>query len=123
LDVLLEAAARVDADPRGRPVRFVVVGQGPLADELAAHHERLGLGRRLVLAGYRPDAVDVVAAGDVFCLASRHEGLPVALMEALALGRPVVATRVGGIPELVTDDVEGVLVPPDDADALAEAVL
>lgn len=123
LDVLLEAAARVDADPRGARVRFVVVGQGPLADELAARHERLGLGERVVLAGYRPDAVAVVAAADVFCLASRHEGLPVALMEALALGRPVVATRVGGIPELVDDGVEGLLVPPDDPRALADAVL
>jgi glycosyltransferase involved in cell wall biosynthesis len=123
LDVLLDAAARVAADPRGARVRFVVVGQGPLADELAARHARLGLGGTVSLAGYRPDAVEVVAAADVFCLASRHEGLPVALMEALALGRPVVATTVGGVPELVRDGVEGRLVAPDDPGSLAEALL
>jgi glycosyltransferase involved in cell wall biosynthesis len=64
-----------------------------------------------------------MSAFDVFCLASHHEGLPIAMMEALALGLPVVATDVGGIPELVTDGVDGVLVPPKQPTLLAEALV
>ena len=79
---------------------------------MRALHERLGLGDRVLLLGQRDDAVRVLAACDVFTMASDNEGLPVALMEALALGLPVVATAVGGIPEAVTDGVEGLLVPP-----------
>lgn len=133
LEVLLDAAARVLADPTVGPrCRFALVGQGPLADELAAHHRRLGLGDRFAMLGYRTDAPAVVAAGDVFCLSSRHEGRPVALMEALALGRPVVAAAAGGVPEVLAagapsgdDDPgepAGALVPPDDPDALAAAL-
>jgi glycosyltransferase involved in cell wall biosynthesis len=118
LEVLLDAAARL-ADT---PLRFALVGQGPLADELAARHRALGLGDRVLLLGYRPDAPAVLAAGDAFCLSSRHEGRPVALLEALALGLPVVATAVGGIPEVVTAGREAALAPPDDPAALADAL-
>ena len=88
-------AAAADVIGRGLAVRFVAVGQGPLHDEIHARHEELGLGYRFLLLGQRPDAVRVLAACDVFCLASKWEGLPVALMEALVLGLPVVATRGG----------------------------
>jgi glycosyltransferase involved in cell wall biosynthesis len=121
---LLEAAA--DVIGRGLLVRFVAVGQGPLHDAIHARHEALGLGDRFLLLGYRADAVRVLAACDVFCLASRWEGLPVALMEALVLGLPVVATAVGGVAEAVTDGREGLLVAPgrprELADALARVV-
>ena len=73
-----------------------------------------------MLAGYRDDALDVIAALDVFTLSSAWEGLPVAIMEALALGRPIVATAVGGVAEAL-DDTAAVLVPPRDPDALADA--
>lgn len=118
----LLAAARlvVDQDPA---VRFVAVGQGPLEDELRAQHRRLGLGDRFFLLGYREDAVRVMSACDVFCLASRHEGLPVALMEALVLGLPVVATDVGGVREVVSHGGEAVLVPPARPDLLAAALV
>lgn len=123
LDVLLAAAAEVDEQDTAGRIRFLVVGQGPLADELDDLHRRLGLGDRLRLLGYRTDAPAVVGAADLFVLSSRHEGLPVALMEALALGVPVVATEVGGVPEAIRPGVEGLLVPPDDPAALAAAVL
>jgi glycosyltransferase involved in cell wall biosynthesis len=119
-DLLAAARRVVDEDP---DVRFVTVGQGPQEAELRALHERLGLGDRLLMLGHRPDAIRLMGGCDVFCLASRHEGLPVALMEALALGLPVVATAVGGVPEVVEDGVEGVLVPPRRPDALADALL
>jgi glycosyltransferase involved in cell wall biosynthesis len=118
--VLLEAARRVvDSE---LPVRFVAVGRGPQEDEIRATHARLGLGDRFLLTGFREDATRVMAAFDLFVLASHYEGLPLALMEALVLGVPVVATRVGGIPEGVTDGQEGLLVPPSRPDLLAHAI-
>ncbi len=120
-DLLLRTARRVvDRAPQ---CRFVAVGQGPLADQVAAWHREQDLGDRFLLLGYRPDALRVMSGFDVFTLASTHEGLPVALMEALALGLPVVATAVGGIPQAVTDGVEGLLVPSGDEEALAAALL
>jgi L-malate glycosyltransferase len=104
-------------------VHFVSVGRGPLEPELRAMHAQLGLGDRFQLLGHRPDAVRVMSAFDVFCLPSHYEGLPVALMEALALGLPVVATRVGGLAELVTDGRDAVLVAPRRPEQLAEALL
>lgn len=119
-DDLLQAAHRLVTS--SAPVRFVAVGQGPLEADITALHTRLELGARFQLLGYRADAVSVMAACDLFVLASRHEGLPVALMEAQVLGLPVVATAVGGIPEVVTDGVHGLLVPPSQPDLLAEAI-
>ena len=106
---LLTAAA--DVIGRGLPVRFVAVGQGPLEEQIHARHVALSLGDRFLLLGHRTDAVQVLAACDVFCLASKWEGLPVALMEALVLGLPVVATAVGGVAEAVDDGGEALLVP------------
>jgi glycosyltransferase involved in cell wall biosynthesis len=118
-DLLLAARAVIDRVPN---VRFAAVGRGPLEDELRAEHARLGLGTRFEFLGFRPDAVPVMSAFDVFCLASHHEGLPVALMEALALGLPTVVTRVGGVSELVTDGDDAVIVPPGRPEVLADAL-
>jgi glycosyltransferase involved in cell wall biosynthesis len=119
-DLLVAARAVVDRVPNAR---FVAVGRGPLEDELRAQHARLGLGTRFQFLGFRPDAVAVMSAFDVFCLPSHHEGLPVALMEALALGLPAVVTRVGGVGELVTEGDDAVVVPPHQPDALATALI
>ena len=115
-------AAAADVIGRGLPVRFVAVGQGPLHDEIHTRHDALGLGDRFLLLGHRPDAVRILAACDVFCLASKWEGLPVALMEALVLGLPVVATAVGGVAEAVTNEREGLLVAPGRSRELADAL-
>jgi len=117
LDAALEVVERLPQ------VRFVAVGQGPLEAEIRALHARLGLGDRLLLLGHRPDAVRVMAACDVFVLASLYEGLGVAVMEALALGLPVVATAVGGVPEVVEHGREGLLVPPGRPRELAAALV
>lgn len=114
-------AMRILAD-RGVTVRLVAVGQGPLERETRAMAVELGLQDRVLLTGFRADAVRVLAACDVFTLASRWEGLPVALMEALAIGLPVVATDVGGVRELLRNEVDALLVPLGDAVALADAL-
>lgn len=118
-DLLAAAAVVLERDDR---VRFVAVGQGPLHDELVGERDRLGLGDRFRFLGYRADATRLVSGFDVFCLSSRHEGLPLSLMEALVLGVPVVVTDVGGNRELVTDGAEGLLVPASDPAALAAAL-
>jgi glycosyltransferase involved in cell wall biosynthesis len=119
-DLLQAASTVVDKLPEAR---FVAIGQGPMEAEIAALHGTLGLEARFSLLGYRADAVRVMSGFDVFCMASHHEGLPVALMEALALGLPVVVTRVGGNAELVTDGVEGRLVEAHQPAELARALI
>jgi GNAT superfamily N-acetyltransferase len=114
-------AARLLMD-REVPVRVVAVGRGPDEASIRALHAELGLGDRVILTGFRDDAVRVMAACDAFTMASKWEGLPVAVMEALALGLPIVSTNVGGIAEELTDGVDALLVPSDDATALADGI-
>ena len=104
-------------------VVFLAVGQGPLEESLTRLHDELELGDRFRFLGFRPDATDVMAALDVFMLSSHHEGLPVALMEAMTLGLPIVSTAVGGIPEMVTDGEEGRLVPDGSERELTQALI
>jgi glycosyltransferase involved in cell wall biosynthesis len=117
----LLAAARIVIDELPN-VRFVAVGQGPLETELRARHAELGLRDRFVFTGYRADATRVMSAFDIFCLASHHEGLPIAMLEALTIGVPVIATDVGGVSEVFADAGDAVLVPPGRPDALAKAI-
>lgn len=118
---LIEAAVRAVASEPS--LRFVTLGQGPLAAEIAELHRASGLGDRFLLLGYRPDAVRVAAAADLACLPSIAEGFPLALVEAAVVGLPAVATAVGGIPEVVVDGETGLLVPPQRPDLLAEAIV
>lgn len=119
-DVLLTAArSLLDAHPQ---VVVLSVGQGPLDAELRTQHERLGLGDRFRFLGFRDDVPSVLAASDVFVLSSRQEGLPVAFMEASVLGLPSVVTRVGGLVDHVDDGVSGLLVAPEQPEALATAL-
>jgi len=118
---LLHAFARFRRDcPRAR---LVLVGQ-PCGREaaLAQLAADLGVRERVVFAGARADVPRLVRAWDAFVISSNFEGLPVALLEAMALRRPVVATAVGGIPGLIRDGVEGLLVPPRDPERLAAAL-
>jgi glycosyltransferase involved in cell wall biosynthesis len=114
---LVRAVARMGGD-----VRLVLVGLGPLEDDLRALAAREGLEERVTFAGSRGDVAALLPALDVFALSSRYEGLPIALLEAMAAGRACVATAVGGVPEVVSDGMDGVLVAPGDPDALARAL-
>jgi glycosyltransferase involved in cell wall biosynthesis len=118
---LVDAAAIVLA--ARKDVRFVVVGEGALRGQLEARTRALGVSERIRFTGFRDDALDLLRAFDVFVMSSYLEGLGTSIMDAQALGVPVVATRTGGIPEIVEDGVTGVLVPPRDPSALAAAIL
>ncbi len=101
---------------------LVMVGEGPLRRKVEHVVRRSALDQCVRLIDPRPDIPDLLAASDIFVLPSRWEGLPLAIIEAMMAGLPVVATRVGGVPELVEDGVTGFLVPPADPRALAGAL-
>jgi glycosyltransferase involved in cell wall biosynthesis len=115
---LVRALARLD---RGT-VRLRIAGDGPDRAALADEVRRLGLDGDVELLGTRTDVGELLAAADVFVLASDSEGLPMSVLEAMAAGLPVVASAVGGVPELVRDGDTGALVPPRDPAALAAAL-
>jgi glycosyltransferase involved in cell wall biosynthesis len=117
---LLRAAARVVG--RHPHVRFLAVGDGQLEQEIVRLRAELGLQESVLLLGRREDPGPVLAACDAFVLASRFEGLPLALMEALAMALPIVATSSAGVRECVTDHEDALLVPVADAPALAAAL-
>jgi glycosyltransferase involved in cell wall biosynthesis len=117
---LLEATAR--AASHHPEIQLVLVGSGPLERTVRDDSRSLGLIDRVVFAGSRDDVADLLPAFDVFALSSRNEGLPISLLEAMAAGVPCAATSVGGVPEVIDDGNEGLLVPAGDSDALADAL-
>jgi glycosyltransferase involved in cell wall biosynthesis len=121
IDVLLTALASLSGTDALRP-HLVLVGDGPLRSDLDGQARRLDLTPRVHFLGFRSDIPDLLAAADLFVLPSRWEGCPMVLLEAMAAGVPVVATRVGGVPEIVDHDRSGLLVPPEDPEALAAAI-
>lgn len=120
VDVLLAALAR--ADDSGRPPVCLVAGDGPMLEELKARSRGLDLSSRVCFLGHRADSADLLAACDVFVMPSRAEGLGIAALEAMAAGRPVVGSRVGGLADAIVHERTGLLVPPDDPAALAAAL-
>jgi glycosyltransferase involved in cell wall biosynthesis len=117
--VLLEAVGELVG--AGLDLRLTLVGAGPMRDALARRAQRLGIEDRVELTGPvgHPEVLQRIGSADLFCLPSFAEGVPIVLMEAMALGVPVLSTRVMGIPELVEDGVSGLLVAPGSRDELA----
>lgn len=111
-------AAQILAE-QGLPVRLWLVGDGTLNEELRRLAQDLGVADRVVMLGHREDTYELLQAMDMFVLPSLHEGIPMALLEAMAAGLPVIATWVGGIPEVIEDHVSGILVEPGDPSSLA----
>ncbi|RJG01888.1 TIGR03088 family PEP-CTERM/XrtA system glycosyltransferase [Noviherbaspirillum sedimenti] len=109
--------------PDASGLRLAIVGDGPLLPKLRAKVNVAGLAEVVWLPGARTDIADIIRGFDLFVLPSLAEGTPVTVLEAMACGLPVVATRVGGLPEVVEENISGLLVPPADAPALAAALL
>ena len=105
-------------------VHFLIVGDGQCKAELADQVNALGVNKSVTFAGYQDHetVLSFVKSSDIFIMPSRYEGTPIALLEAASLGIPVIASNVGGIPELVQDQVHALLIPPDDPQSLAQAV-
>jgi glycosyltransferase involved in cell wall biosynthesis len=118
--LFLDVAARLTE--RGRRCRFAVVGGGPEEERLRARAAELGIADRVHFLGWRTDLERIYAGSDLVALTSRNEGTPVCLIEALAAGRPVIATEVGGVADVLEGGRLGVLVGADDAEGLTAAI-
>jgi glycosyltransferase involved in cell wall biosynthesis len=121
LNYLVDAQRRVSC--RRDDVYQLIVGIGPQMKSLQARVRRLGLADRIRFTGHRRDIPEILDASDLLVVCSLSEGLSVAIIEAMAAGRAVVATRVGGTPEIVIHDETGLIIEPRDRDALADAIL
>lgn len=121
IDIFIHAAARVLAEfPHAR---FVIVGEGPDREALERSIKDLSVGDRIFIIGRRDDIPSVYASLDIMVSASRQEGLPMAILEGMASGLPLIATTVGEVPTVVQDGRTGILVPPGDPAQLASAIL
>ena len=118
-DLLRAAAAAAKTAPR---LRLWLAGEGPLERKLKAEARALGLEATVQFLGFRTDISSLLHAADFFCLATHSEGLGSSILEAMSAGLPVVATRVGGVPEIVEDGATGILVPAADPAGLARAM-
>ena len=120
IEVLIDATAILR--DRFPDLRVVLVGDGDARPAIEARIAELGISEHVLLPGQREDVAELIASFDVATLCSDFEGTPLALLEYMGAARPIVATRVGGVPDLVDDGTEAVLVPPRDPAALAEAI-
>jgi glycosyltransferase involved in cell wall biosynthesis len=121
LDYLLKATPIMLERSSG--LKVLIVGEGPERTNLERLASQWGIDSKVIFAGQREDVYDLISAMDLFVLPSLSEGIPMALLEALALGVPVLASHVGGIPEVLVQGQTGLLVPPRDEKALADACL
>jgi glycosyltransferase involved in cell wall biosynthesis len=119
VDLFLQMAAQLA--PRWPAARFLVAGEGLLRPALEAQAASLGLGERVIFAGWRRDTARVLAGLDVFVMPSLFEGGPTTVLEAMAMGKAVVASRVGMVPEVIEEGRSGLIVPPGDVPALTLA--
>jgi glycosyltransferase involved in cell wall biosynthesis len=118
--LLIEAFARGPSSIPG--TRLLLAGTGPLESALRSQVERRGIQAQVKFLGFRNDIAELLHASDVFVFASESEASPLSVMESLAAGLPVCGTSTGGVPELITSEVEGILVPPGNVDLLASAL-
>jgi len=108
---------------QGIEAKFIIIGDGPLRQELISYAQEMELGEHVIFLGFRQDVADLLPQLDVFLFTSQQEGMGSVILEAMAANIPVVSTRVGGIPELISDGDTGILAAPSDVRGLGQAVL
>jgi glycosyltransferase involved in cell wall biosynthesis len=121
VDIFLRTAARVLIDLPS--TKFVIVGDGPDRNQLELLIDELGVRNSVTLLGRRDDMPAVYASLDLMVSSSRHEGLPIAILEGMASRLPIIATAVGAVPTVVLDGRTGVIVPPENIDSLASKIV
>jgi len=122
LHTLLEGFALFQQDKEKTDIQLVLVGQGPLESELRERASALGIGSKIIWAGFRSDIPLAVNTFDIFALTSLSEGFGLVTLEAMAASKPVICTRVGSLPEIVVDGSTGFLIPPKQPEAFAAAL-
>jgi glycosyltransferase involved in cell wall biosynthesis len=119
--ILLNACQQVYK--KNPAIKLIIVGDGPLQSTLQEEAKQLGMESAVIFTGQRKDVYELLAMSDIFILPSMtREGLSIAMIEAMAMGLPVIGSNVGGIPELIEDRVNGFLLPPGDTDKLTSAI-
>lgn len=121
LECFLEAAAKVSR--KCTESKFIIVGDGPCKTILEEKAREWGISDKVIFTGFSGDVPQLLSAMDVFVSSSLFEPFGIAILEAMSMSKPVVATNVGGIPEMIISDVTGILVPPNDAEALYTAII
>ncbi|UCE67740.1 MAG: glycosyltransferase [Candidatus Zixiibacteriota bacterium] len=120
-DIFLDMAKIISADlPHAR---FLLVGDGPIKMKLENKAREMNLENKVIFSGFRDDIIDIINCFDIFVISSHNEGIPMVLLEAMAMKKPIVATAVGGINEIIENDVSGLLVAPGDARSLADSCI
>ncbi|MFY9462657.1 MAG: glycosyltransferase family 4 protein, partial [Candidatus Sungiibacteriota bacterium] len=122
LTYLIDALHHLSLQPTNYKLQTFIIGEGEQRRELETKIKKCGLEKTITLLGFNTDARAALAGIDIFVLPSLKEGLPYGVMEAMAAGLPVIATRVGGLTDLITDNTDGLLVSPKDSNALARAI-
>ena len=122
IEYFLESA-KIILPSVGFPLKFIIVGDGPERKKLESKARRLGIKNEVLFTGIREDAINLISIMDIFVLPSLWEGTPNVVLEAMLWGKPVISTEVGGVPELIENQVDGILVKPGNPVALADAVL
>lgn len=122
IETLLEGIACVIQKVPDK-IRFIIIGDGPKKGALMKLSSELGIKDKGIFTGFQPDVTRWLFCFNIFCLTSKEEGLPQSVLEAMALGIPVIATDVGGVGEVIEDNKTGILIPPEDPGALSSAIL
>ena len=104
-------------------IRFLIIGPGPLRQELEQMTKNKGVSNEFIFTGFSENLVDLLAISNVFISCSLWEGLPQTVIEAMAMNKPVIATKVGGLPELIQDGKSGILIPPSDPSAIVDSII
>lgn len=123
LPYFIQAIKEINARCKMQDVRYLIVGEGEERKNLELEIKNLGLSDRVIFAGFKKDVKEILEALGVFILPSIREGQPIILLEAMAIGKPIVATDIEGVNETVVNGVTGILVSPKDPSALAEAIV
>lgn len=123
LPYFIEAVRLIAARPGAPKLKFLIAGEGPERDALTASAERAGITGHIAFAGFRTDVTALLSAFDLYVLSSVHEGQPIAVIEAMAAAKPIIATNIEGVNETISNGVNGILVPPADPAALADAII
>jgi glycosyltransferase involved in cell wall biosynthesis len=120
-EYLIEAASNVIKEyPEAR---FLIVGEGPLKGKLKVKSEKLRVENKVIFTGFQTDIKEILSAIDILVIPSLLEGFPMITLEAMAMAKPIIATNIDGITEQITDGINGILIPPKDPSAMAQAII
>jgi len=122
-EYLIDAISKINIQIKNNNMQFIIIGDGPERNKLESIICKYNLKDKVKITGWRTDASEIISILDIFVLPSLWEGTPNVILEAMAYGKPVISTKVGGVPELIENMKEGILIAPADSNELAEKII